>query len=86
MINYLNDVIVDTPIIDNKFILLVALILFAIGVYLAYKTGTPWLYSISGLLWFIPLFIIENIFISIFSISMILFWFLITFTQSKGGE
>ena len=81
---FLDNVITDVPVINDKFILLIAFIMFLLGIFLAYKTRTTWLYSISGLLWFIPLFIIENIFISIFSISMILFWFLITLTSERS--
>lgn len=70
-------------IIDNGFILITAFILFILGVFIAYKTNTTWLYMISGLLWFIPLFIIENIFIAIFSVSMIIFFSMITFSLKK---
>lgn len=70
-------------IIDDGFILIAALLVFFIGIFFAWKTNTRWLYMISGLLWFIPIFIIDNIFIVIFSISMILFWSLQTFNKEE---
>lgn len=60
-------------VIDDGFILITGLILFAIGYFLAWKTNTKWLFAVSGLLWFIPIFIIENTFIIIFSVVMLIF-------------
>jgi len=67
----------------NETLLLIAFIMFLLGYYLAYKTDTKWLYMLSGLLWFVPIFLIENIFIIIFSITMIIFSGLIAFTQEE---
>lgn len=65
-------------IIDDGFILITGFIMFIVGYFLAYKTNTKWLFMITGLLWFIPIFIFDNIFIIIFSCVMILFSTLLT--------
>lgn len=70
-------------IIDNEIILIIAFILFIIGTFIAWRTDTTWLFMISGLLWFVPLFIVDNIFIAIFSISMILFWSIQAFGKKE---
>ena len=70
-------------VIDNGFILITGLILFALGYFLAYKTNTNWLYAISGILWFIPMFMIENIFIILFSIAMLIFSTILAFWQKE---
>lgn len=64
-------------------LLIITLIIWIIGVFVAYKTDTNWLYALSGLLWFVPVFIVPNIFIIIFSIVMILFSFLYAFVKEE---
>lgn len=73
----------DTYTNDNKFILLITLIMWIVGIITAKLTRTTWLYSISGLLWFVPLFIIDNIFIVIFSIAIMIFHFIYAFTREE---
>ncbi len=73
----------DTYTSDHKLILIIALIMWIVGIAVAKFTRTTWLYSISGLLWFVPLFIIDNIFIAIFSIAIMIFHFIYTFTREE---
>lgn len=58
---------------DNELIILIiALVLFLIGVVLGIKFKNRILFFASGLLFFIPIFIVDNVFIIIFSAIMIL--------------
>jgi hypothetical protein len=68
---------------DDIIILVIALILYLGGMFLAVKTNTQWLIIISGLLWFIPIYIIPNIFIIIFSITMMIFSFIVSYTKRE---
>jgi membrane-bound ClpP family serine protease len=70
-------------VIDNGFILIAGLILFAIGFFMAWKTKTSWLYAVSGILWFIPMFLIDNIFIIVFSIAMLIFCGIMAFWDKE---
>lgn len=69
--------------IDDIIILVISFILWIVGIALAKYTETNWLYAISGLLWFVPLFIISNIFVIIFSISLMIFSFLYAFVKEE---
>ena len=64
-------------------ILLIGLTLFIVGYLLAWKTGHSWLYAISGLLWFIPIAILDNMWIIIFSIVMIIFSAILAFMKKE---
>lgn len=64
-------------------ILLIGFTLFIVGYLLAWKTGHSWLYAISGLLWFIPITIIDNMWIIIFSIVMIIFSSILAFMKKE---
>jgi hypothetical protein len=68
---------------DDIIILVIALILYLGGMFLAVKTNTQWLITISGLLWFVPIYIIPNIFIIIFSITMMIFSFIVSYTKRE---
>ena len=81
----INDIPVGNQIrIDSDIMtLIIAMVFFAIGCFFAWKTDNSWLYAISGLLWFAPIFLIENIFIIIFSVSMIIFSTILAFWQKE---
>lgn len=70
-------------VIDNGFILIAGLIMFAIGYFFAWKTKTAWLYFVSGLLWFIPIATINNAWIILFSVVMIIFSGLLAFWNKE---
>lgn len=71
----------------NIEILKIAFVLYVIGNFLAFYTKNKIIHVANGLLWFIPIFLVENTFIIIFSIIMILFSVLLAFydNESKGG-
>lgn len=64
-------------------ILLVALIAYIIGVIISIYFRNNVLFAASSLLWFIPVFMIPNMFIITFSIIMIIMSFVITFYNNK---
>lgn len=80
-----NDIPVGNQININSdiVILLIGLTLFIVGYLLAWRTGHSWLYAISGLLWFIPIAIIDNMWIIIFSIVMIIFSAILAFMKKE---
>lgn len=71
-------------VIDSGFILIAGLILFIMGYFLAWKFKLVWLYAVSGILWFIPIFTIDNIFIILFSIVMIFVSGTLTLVGTSG--
>ena len=64
-------------------ILLIALIAYIIGVIISIYFRNNVLFAGSSLLWFIPVFMIPNMFIITFSIIMIIMSFVITFYNNK---
>jgi len=56
---------------DNT-ILWIALILFVLGALLAFYTKQRIIFLACGLLWFVPIFEIENTFIVIFCVIMLI--------------
>ena len=64
-------------------ILLIALIAYIIGVIISIYFRNNVLFAGSSLLWFIPVFMIPNVFIITFSIIMIIMSFVITFYNNK---
>lgn len=64
-------------------ILLIALVAYIIGVIVSIYFRNNVLFAGSSLLWFIPVFMIPNMFIITFSIIMIIMSFVITFYNNK---
>lgn len=64
-------------------ILLIALIMYIITLFLYFKFKVSWFLMPSILLWFIPIFIIDNLFIKIFSVIMIIITIVITFFNDR---
>lgn len=67
----------------DNLLLIIALIMFLIGMITARYFNLRWLYALSGLLWFLPIVMIENIFIVIFSSVMIIACALIGFYDNE---
>lgn len=53
-------------------ILLIALIMYIITLFLYFKFKVNWFLAPTILLWFIPIFIVDNLFLKIFSVIMII--------------
>jgi hypothetical protein len=71
-------------VINDGFIVIAAIVAFCIGFFFAWKSDTKWLYAISGLLWFVPIFLVNNIFLTVFSIVMIVFSFILAFLGDRS--
>ena len=64
-------------------ILLIALILYILSIFSYFKFGIKWILIATILLWFVPIFLIENLFIQIFCIIMIIATIVITFFNER---
>lgn len=73
-------------VMNEIHILLVAFIMYIICLFIAYKFNIIWLFTATSVLWFIPILMIDNIFIIVFSVIMIIGTFVITFYNNKGDD
>ena len=64
-------------------ILLITLIMYIITMFLYFKFRINWILVSTILLWFVPIFLIENLFIKIFSVIMIIATITITFFNER---
>lgn len=75
-----------TPIITDMNILTIALVLYLICMFMYFKFRIKWILIATSVLWFIPILMIENIFIVVFSVIMIIITFVITFFYKEDNE
>ena len=73
----------ETVVITDMNILLVAFIMYIICLFLYFKFNIKWILIATSVLWFIPILLIDNIFIVVFSVIMIIITFVITFFNKK---
>ena len=64
-------------------ILLITLIMYIITMFIYFKFRVNWILVSTILLWFVPIFLIENLFIKIFSVIMIIATITITFFSER---
>jgi len=64
-------------------ILLITLIMYILAVFLYFKFKINWILLPTILLWFVPIFTIENLFIIIFSVIMIIITIVIVFFNNE---
>lgn len=64
-------------------ILLITLIMYIITMFIYFKFRINWILVSTILLWFVPIFLIENLFIKIFSVIMIIATITITFFNER---
>jgi len=67
-------------------ILIIALIIYVIGLIVSYIFKQRWLMLASSVLWFVPIFLVNNTFIVVFSIIMIVAQIVIVAFSSKGDD
>lgn len=67
-------------------ILLIALIMYIITMFLYFKFRVNWFLAPTILLWFVPIFIVDNLFIKIFSVIMIIISIVITLFINEREE
>lgn len=67
-------------------ILLITLIMFIVSVFVYFKFRIKWVLIATILLWFVPIFLVDNVFIRIFSVIMIIVTIVITFFNEREEE
>ena len=67
-------------------ILLIALILYILSIFIYFKFRIKWVLIATVLLWFVPIFLVENLFIKIFCVIMIIVTITITFFSDREEE
>ena len=64
-------------------ILLITLIMYIIAIYLYRKFRINWILAPTIVLWFVPIFIVDNLFIVIFSVIMIIITIVLAFFNKE---
>jgi len=67
-------------------ILLITLIMYILAMFLYFKFRINWILLPTVLLWLVPIFTIDNIFIIVFCVIMIIITIVITFFNNKEEE
>ena len=67
-------------------ILLITLIMYILSIFIAFKFKIKWVLIATILLWFVPIFLVENLFIKIFCVIMIIVTITITFFGDREEE
>lgn len=67
-------------------ILLITLIMYILAMFLYFKFKINWILLPTILLWLVPIFTIDNIFIIVFCVIMIIITIVITFFNNKEEE
>lgn len=67
----------------DKNILMITLIMYILSIFIFFKFRLKWILIATILLWFVPLILIENLFIRIFCIIMIIATITITFFSER---
>ena len=70
----------------NIDILLITFIMFIVSVFVYFKFRLRWVLIATTLLWFVPIFLVENLFIKIFSAIMIVATIVITFFNEREED
>lgn len=70
----------------NIDILLITFIMFIVSVFVYFKFRLRWVLIATTLLWFVPIFLVENLFIKIFSAIMIIATIVITFFNEREED
>jgi hypothetical protein len=64
-------------------ILLITLIMYILSIFISFKFRIKWVLIATILLWFVPIFLIDNLFIRIFCVIMIIVTITITFFNER---
>ena len=67
-------------------ILLITLIMYILSIFISIKFRLKWVLIATILLWFVPIFLVENLFIKIFCVIMIIVTITITFFGDREEE
>ena len=67
-------------------ILLITLIMYMLSIFIYFKFRLKWVLIATILLWFVPIFLVENLFIKIFCVIMIIVTITITFFSEREED
>ena len=67
-------------------ILLITLIMYILAMFLYFKFRINWILLPTVLLWLVPIFTLDNLFIIVFCVIMIIITIVITFFNNKEEE
>jgi len=67
-------------------ILLITLIMYILSIFIATKFRLKWVLIATVLLWFVPIFLVDNLFIRIFCVIMIIATIVITFFNDREED
>ena len=67
-------------------ILLITLVMYILSIFIYFKFKLKWVLIATILLWFVPIFLIENLFIKIFCVIMIIVTITITFFGDREED
>jgi hypothetical protein len=67
-------------------ILLITLIMYILSIIIYFKFNLKWVLIATTLLWFVPIFLVENLFVKIFCVIMIMATITITFFSDREEE
>ena len=70
----------------DKNILMITLIMYILSIFIFFKFRLKWILMATILLWFVPIFLVDNLFIRIFCIIMIIATITITFFSEREEE
>ena len=64
-------------------ILLITLIMYVLSIFIFFKFRIKWVLMATIMLWFVPIFLVDNLFIRIFCVIMIIVTITITFFNER---
>ena len=67
-------------------ILMCAGVCYLIAIFVSLRFNLKWLLLSTSVLWFVPMLLIDNTFIALFSITMIIATFVIVFFNKQESE
>ena len=70
----------------DKNILMITLIMYILSIFIFFKFRLKWILIATILLWFVPIFLVDNLFIRIFCVIMIIATITITFFSEREEE
>lgn len=70
----------------DKNILMITLIMYILSIFIFFKFRLKWILIATILLWFVPIFLVENLFIRIFCVIMIIATITLTFFGEREEE
>ena len=67
-------------------VLYIGFIIYLIMLVMSYLLKNKYIFLLSGLIWFIPIFEVDNTFIKLVSVIMLIMHFMIGMVEDNGGD